>query len=196
MRQRPPRPPRSSRQSAAHAPTDDERALFRAAVADVVPLRGDDRVVHEPPRPAPRPRQREHDEAAAIAESLHGPLAVDDLLDLDDADVFLRDGLPRTVLRDLRSGRWAIQGHLDLHGLNRHEAHAAVGDFLATALLDGKRCLRIVHGRGRGSPGREGVLRRLVKAWLARRQDVLAFCQAPPRDGGEGALWLLLRAGR
>jgi DNA-nicking Smr family endonuclease len=51
-----------------------------------------------------------------------------------------------------------------------------------------------VHGRGHGSPGREGILRQLVKGWLARRKDVLAFCHAPSSDGGEGALWVLLKA--
>jgi DNA-nicking Smr family endonuclease len=84
------------------------------------------------------------------------PLAIDDWLDLGGADSFLRSGLPRTLLRDLRRGRWSIQDHVDLHGMNRHEAHEQVALFLAEALAAGKRCLRIVHGRGHGSPGREG----------------------------------------
>jgi DNA-nicking Smr family endonuclease len=147
-----------------------------------------------PPKPAPRPRQHELDEAAAIVESLYGPLEVDDLLDLGDADSFLRPGLPRNVLRDLRRGRWTIQSHIDLHGMNRHEAHEAVAVFLAAAQSAEKRCLRIVHGRGHGSPDRLGILRQLVKGWLSRRKDVLAFCHAPPRDGGDGALWVLLKA--
>ena len=68
--------------------------------------------------------------------------------------------------------------------------------FLAESQSEGKRCLRIVHGRGHGSPGREGILRQLVKNWLTRRKDVLAFCHAPPNDGGEGALWVLLKSER
>jgi DNA-nicking Smr family endonuclease len=134
------------------------------------------------------------DEAAAITESLYGPFEIDDLLAIGDADSFLRPGLARTVLRDLRRGRWSIQNHTDLHGLNRHEAHEEVARFLAESIAEGKRCIRIVHGRGHGSPGREGILRHLVKGWLARRKDVLAFCHAPPSDGGEGALWVLLNA--
>ena len=187
-------PPRHPPAPPPHAPEDpDDLAAFRAAVADARPLRQNNRFVHEAVKPHPHPRQRELDEAAAIVESLHGPLAIDDLLGLDDADSFARAGLPRTVLRDLRRGRWSIQKHVDLHGMNRHEAHAAVSAFLAEALTEGKRCLRIVHGRGHGSPGRTGILRQLVKAWLTRSKDVLAFCHAPPRDGGEGALWVLLR---
>ena len=179
---------------AHHKPTPEEIAAFRAAVADAVPLSVEPRAVFDPPKPKPSPRQRELDEAAAIGESLHGPFEIDDLLAIGDATSYLRPGLPRNVLRDLRRGRWSIQNHIDLHGLNRHEAHDAVARFLAESQLADKRCLRIVHGRGYGSPGREGVLRQLVKSWLSRRKDVLAFCHAPSFDGGEGALWVLLRS--
>ena len=176
-------------------PTPEELAAFHAAVDGTIPLRTPKRAVFEPPKPSPHPRQRELDEAAAIKDSLHGPFEIDDLLTLGDSDSYLRSGLSRSVLRDLRRGRWSIQSHTDLHGLNRHEAHEEVGRFLAESQISGKRCLRIVHGRGHGSPGREGILRQLVKAWLMRRKDVLAFCHAPPCDGGEGALWVLLKSG-
>lgn len=175
-------------------PTPEDLAAFRAAVDGAIPLRVPQRVAFEPPKPSPRPRQRELDEAAAVTESLYGPFEIDDLLAIGDSDSYLRTGLPRNVLRDLRRGRWSIQNHTDLHGLNRHEAHEEVSRFLAESHSAGKRCLRIVHGRGHGSPGREGILRQLVKSWLARRKDVLAFCHAPPCDGGEGALWVLLKA--
>lgn len=177
------------------APSADDLASFRAAVADATPLPAPNRVLHERPKPRPWPRQRELDEAAVIAEVLHAALSIDDLLAIDTADSFLRTGLPRTVLRDLRRGRWSIQAHTDLHGLNRHEAHEEINRFLAEAKHHDKRCVRIVHGRGLGSPGRTGVLRQLTKSWLARRRDVLAFCHAPACDGGEGALWVLLKAG-
>lgn len=180
--------------SKRHQPSPEEIADFQAAVAGAQPLKAPARVTHERPKPTPRPRQRELDEAAVIGESLHGPLEIDDLLAIGEADAFLRPGLPRSVLRDLRRGRWTIQNHTDLHGLNRHEAHEEVSRFLAESMLAGKRCIRIVHGRGHGSPGREGVLRQFVKSWLSRSKDVLAFCHPPPSDGGEGALWILLRS--
>ena len=177
-----------------HHPTAEELAAFYAAVDGVTPLRTPERVAFTPPKPSPHPRQRELDEAAAITASLYGPFEIDDLLAIGDADSFLRSGLSRTVLRDLRRGRWSIQNHTDLHGLNRHEAHEEVSRFIAESIVAGKRCIRIVHGRGYGSPGREGILRPLVKSWLSRRKDVLAFCHAPSCDGGEGALWVLLKA--
>lgn len=175
-------------------PSTEDLAAFLAAVDGVRPLRHRDRVDLPTPKPSPRPRQRELDEATVIAELLQAPLTIDDWLDLGGADSFLRDGLPRTVLRDLRRGRWSIQDHVDLHGMNRQQAHAQVTQFLAASLAGGKRCLRIVHGRGNGSPGREAVLRQLVKLWLSRCRNVLAFCHAPPVDGGDGALWVLLKA--
>ena len=174
--------------------TPAEIAAFLAAVDGAVPLRATARITHESPKPTPRPRQRELDDAAVITESLHGPFEIDDLLAIGDADAFLRVGLPRKLLRDLRRGRWSIQNHTDLHGLNRHEAHEEVARFLAESQRTGKRCVRIVHGRGHGSPGREGILRQFVKSWLSRRKDVLAFCHAPSFDGGEGVLWVLLKS--
>jgi len=180
----------------AKTPSAEELADFHAAVAGAVPLRGAERVAFEPPKPSPTPRQFELDEAAAVVESLHGAFDLDDVLAIGDADSYLRPGLPRGVLRDLRRGRWSIQNHTDLHGLNRHEAHEEVSRVIAESHSAGKRCIRIVHGRGYGSPGREGILRQLVKGWLARRKDVLAFCHAPAADGGQGALWILLRAER
>ena len=175
-------------------PSPEEIAAFHAAVADALPLKTTERVVHERAKPSPRPRPRELDEAAAVAESLQGSLDIDDLLLIGEVDSFLRPGLPRNTLRDLRRGRWAIRNHIDLHGLDRYEAHREVSRFLAESMREGKRCVRIVHGRGHGSPGREGVLRRLVKSWLSRSKDVLAFCHPPLNDGGEGALWILLRS--
>ncbi|HQC80938.1 MAG TPA: DNA mismatch repair protein MutS, partial [Accumulibacter sp.] len=100
----------------------EDLAAFRVAVEGATPLRHHDRVNFEAPKPSPRPRQSERDEAAVLIELTHGSLAVDDWLDLGGADSFARSGVSRNVLRDLRRGRWSIQGHIDLHGCNRHEA--------------------------------------------------------------------------
>lgn len=172
-----------------------ERAAFLAAVAGAVPLAGD-RVHHEPPPPPPIPRQTRRDAAAALAESL----AATDLLDLQleggDEAAWAQPGLSRTVLRDLRRGRWVVQAALDLHGMNRDAARVAVGAFLNDSTRRGLRCLRLVHGKGLGSPGREPVLRKLVLGWLAQRREVLAFCQARAAQGGAGAVIVLLSAPR
>ena len=177
-----------------HAPTEDERALFRDAVAGAKPL-VPDRVHHEPPPPPAVPAQRKLDEAAALAESL-SPAPLDLSLEGGDEPNYLRPGLARTVLRDLRRGRWVVQDHLDLHGATRDEARLLLGEVLGDSLRRCLRCVRVVHGKGLGSPGREPVLKGLVKHWLMHRTDVLAYCQARAAEGGSGALVLLLKGNR
>jgi DNA-nicking Smr family endonuclease len=174
-------------------PEDDAAALFRAAVADAKRL-ASDRVHHEPPPPPPIPRQRLRDEQAALTESVAAPSLLDLHLEGGDEAAWLQPGMSPNVLRDLRRGRWVVQAYLDLHGMNRDEARHHVALFLAECHAHGQRCLRIVHGKGLGSPGREPVLKKLVQGWLAQRKEVLAFCQARPADGGAGAVVVLIEA--
>ena len=175
---------------------NDPAQLFRYATAGAQPLEGGDRLHLERPAPPPVPRQREQDERAVLRDAIETPLSFEDRLDMGDEAAFLRPGLPRRVLTDLRRGRWVVQGELDLHGLTREEARAALTRFLAARLQRGQRCLRIVHGKGLGSPGGVGLLKQLSKGWLAQREEILAFCQARPHHGGAGALLVLLRASR
>lgn len=173
----------------------EARALFLEAVADATPLQND-RVHFEPDPPPAYPQQRLRDEQSALNESLYGPPLLDLHLEGGDEAAWARSGIARSVLRDLRRGRWTAQAHLDLHGCNRDEARQLCADFLAQAHRRGVRCLRIVHGKGLGSPGREPVLKRLVLGWLTQRQEVLAFCQTCAADGGAGAVAVLLRGPR
>jgi DNA-nicking Smr family endonuclease len=175
-------------------PEPDARALFRAAVADATPLTAD-RIHHEPAPPPAIPRQRLRDEQAALHESIAGPALLDLHLEGGDEAAWLAPGMSPNVLRDLRRGRWVVQSHLDLHGMTRDEARHHVVLFLRECLVREHRCIRIVHGKGLGSPGREPVLKKLVLGWLSQRQEVLAFCQARAAEGGAGAVTILLRAG-
>jgi len=172
----------------------DPAALFRHAAGEVAPLKDRNLANVERPAPAPRPRKREEDEREVLREALETPLTFEDRLDMGDEAAYLRVGLPRRVLTDLRRGRWVVQGELDLHGLTRDEARATLAQFIALALQQGRRCLRVIHGKGHGSPGRLPVLKHLSRGWLAQREDILAFCQARPHDGGDGALLVLLQA--
>ncbi|HET9043264.1 MAG TPA: Smr/MutS family protein [Burkholderiales bacterium] len=173
---------------------EDEAALFRAAMRDAVPLRAPAR--HERAQPAhpPVPIQSLLDEHAALDESRTGALDDDSALETGEEIAYVRAGVARQVLRRLRRGHWVVQGHLDLHGMNRAEAHAALAAFLSHAVRHARRCVRIVHGKGLGSKNREPVLKGKVRVWLARREDVLAFCQAPAAQGGGGAVLVLLKA--
>jgi len=175
----------------ASAPEDDE---FRRAVADAQPLKHKKRAARGP-GPGPVPRQRLRDERAALAESL-GPISLDDALDSGEELTFLREGHPRDTLRKLRRGHWVVQAEADLHGLDRYRAKDAVDEFLRHSVKREHRCVRIVHGKGLGSPRREPVLKGLLRKWLLPRAEVLAFCQAPAGQGGSGALLVLLRSSR
>ncbi len=173
-------------------PAPEERALFRDAVRGARPLNWD-RVHHEPPPPPALPRQRQRDEASALREALHGPVLLDLHLEGGDEAAWSRPGLPQSVIRDLRRGRWITQASLDLHGMNRDEARQEIVVFLSGCRDAGLRCVRIVHGKGLGSPGREPVLKKLVQGWLTQRREILAFCQARVAEGGAGALIALLQ---
>lgn len=162
----------------------------------VEPLAAANRAAITKAPPPPKPRQFVADERAVLHESLHGPIGLQDRLEGGDEPHYLRDGLAASVLRDLRRGRWVIQGEVDLHGLNRDEARDLLGNFLAESLHHGKRCVRVIHGKGHGSPQKISILRQLVRGWLMQRIEILAFCQARPQDGGEGALIALLRSAR
>jgi DNA-nicking Smr family endonuclease len=164
---------------------------FRRAVADAQPLEARRKIVHQR-RPAPVPAQRIRDERAVLDESL-GPVSLDDALDSGNELTYLADGLRRDVLRKLRRGHWVVEDELDLHGMNRTVAAAAVADFLRQARKRHLRCLSIVHGKGRGSHHREPVLKGLLRKWLLR-EEVLAFSQAPAAQGGAGAVLVLLKS--
>jgi len=175
------------------AHTDDREAL-RRALAGVEPLAKSRRQPLHRPAPPPVPAQTRRDERAVLAESVAGPLSVDDALDSGVELTYLRDGVSRQVLRRLRRGHWVVQDALDLHGMNRVEAAQQVADFVRAAAARGLRCVRIVHGKGLGSKNREPVLKAKLRAWLTPRDEVLAYCQAPAAEGGSGALLVLLKS--
>lgn len=175
------------------APPPDDDALLAEALKDVAPLPDPGRVVHPPRRVQPLPYQTWRDERQVLAETL--ATGADWDVETEEDAAFLRPGLDRQVLRKLKRGHWVIQEQLDLHGMNRMEARLAVAAFLNECLARGLRCVRIVHGKGLGSKQRLPVLRAKVRLWLTRRDEVLAFCDARPADGGSGAVVVLLKAG-
>lgn len=168
-------------------PLADASALFRHVAGAVTPLASKNQAEIQRPLPVARPRPQPQEEAAAALPGLS------DFLDSREETDFLRQGVPPRLLSDLRRGRWGIEGELDLHGQTRDQARQALSTFLARHQGADRRCLRIIHGKGMSSPGGEPLLRNLVPSWLTQHPEVLAFCQAQPRDGGAGALLVLLR---
>jgi DNA-nicking Smr family endonuclease len=169
-----------------------ERDLFTLSVGPVTALPDTGRLA--PPRPTlePSARSLEQDEQAVLQQALSDDFDVDSLLETDAELSYRRPGLPMQALNKLRRGHWSLQGQLDLHGLRSDEARQALSEFLHRCQVLGHRCVRVVHGKGHGSPGKEGVLRVKVRRWLVQREEVMAFVQATPAQGGAGALVVLL----
>ena len=171
---------------------DEDRGLFRQAMADVRPLR-QDRVALRRRPPSPVPRQRIADERQVIDELLTHEIDPD-ALETGEELFHARPGVQRRVLRKMRRGHYRIQDELDLHGLTVPLAHAALREFLAECRLRRRRCVRVIHGKGRRSSNRGPVLKARVDRWLRQWDEVIAFCSARPADGGTGAVYVLLRA--
>lgn len=170
------------------------RELFVRAAGDVRALPDQRRAAPSLPPPDPIPRQRLKDHAAVLHEAISDEFDVSTLLDVDDQLSFRRPGIGGDVTRKLRKGHWSIQRQLDLHGLRTDDARAALTGFIRDACLQGIRCVRIVHGKGLGSPGKAPVLKHKVHGWLVQKSEILAFVQARPAEGGAGALVVLLQA--
>jgi len=173
-------------------PDPDDIALFRNAVREVRPLRQDKIVRKRPRRPAPIPKQTLR-EAKLIREAMLSD-------DIDSAEIetgeellFARSGIQHGILRKLRRGQFSISDELDMHGMTVAVARREVLDFIDHCQVKRTRCVRIIHGKGHGSPGRQPVLKTKLNHWLQQIDAVLAFCSARPIDGGTGAVYVLLK---
>jgi DNA-nicking Smr family endonuclease len=173
----------------AHA----EKDLFVRAAGAVKPIRDHRRVHLAPDQPPPIAVQQQLDEQRVLQEAISDEFDATTLLDIDDALSFRRPGIGTDVTRKLRKGGWSIQGEIDLHGLRREEAREVLADFVRDAHRRGWRCVRVVHGKGLGSPGKMPVLKGKVQSWLIQKNEVLAFVQARGDEGGAGALVVLLK---
>jgi DNA-nicking Smr family endonuclease len=183
---------RAARAHAERAAAERARQLFATAVGPVTLLPPSGRADIDLPKPLPLPLQREADERAALRQTWSDEVDLESLLLTDDGLSFRRPGVGLDVVTRLRRGHWSIQGEIDLHGLRRDEAREALLGFLGEASRRGQRCVRVVHGKGHGSPGRKPVLKAKVQRWLAQSADVIAFAQASGPQGGAGALIALL----
>ena len=173
-----------------------EKNLFVLAAGKVQPLPDKRRVLFKQESPVPRTMQYQKDEKAVLLEAISDEFDVSTLLETDEHLSFRRPGIGTDITHKLRRGDWTIQRQLDLHGLRRDAAREALGGFIREAHKHGIRCVRVVHGKGLGSPGKAPVLKNRVHSWLVQKNEVMAFVQAKPADGGAGALVVLLMGAR
>jgi DNA-nicking Smr family endonuclease len=176
------------------AQEDSEFDSFRKLVGKVKPIRNDT-VAPQRPRPPPRRRQSERDAIAVVDELDRGEFDRNSN-DRGEETEYHRAGLQRSVLRKLRRGNYAVQDELDLHGSTVAQAEVRLAAFLEQARGQRFACVRIIHGKGLSSPGKNPVIKPKVCRWLRQHGGVLAFTSAPRHDGGSGALYVLLRSKR
>jgi DNA-nicking Smr family endonuclease len=178
----------------AREKAEREARVFQDAVAGATPIIAKPRAPSGITKPEPRALQFERDEKAALWQTLSDDMDIERLLDTDASLSYRRPGIGEDVTRRLRRGDWVVQDQIDLHGLRVDEARSAMAEFFSQADKRNLRCLRIIHGKGLGSVNKEPVLKTKAMRWLVQREDVIAFCQARPNDGGAGALIVLLNA--
>jgi len=172
---------------------DDERALFRHAMRDVRPLRLTPRATPRRARPRAGARFTREERLAVLRESLASPASrFAPVVEAGEALLFRRPAVSPAVFRQLRRGLYRVDAECDLHGLTQADAAARLAAFLAEAIVEGCRVVRVVHGKGLGSGPRGPVLKALVNAYLQRVDAVLAFASGREVDGGVGATLVLL----
>lgn len=184
----------ASAQAKAVKQAATDKDLFVKAAGAVKPMPDKRKLLHKPEQKMPLAMQYQKDEKAVLKEAISDEFDVSTLLEVDEHLSFRRPGIGTDVTRKLRRGDWSIQRQLDLHGLRRDAARERLSIFIREAFQQGIRCVRVVHGKGLGSPGKAPVLKSRVHSWLVQKEEVLAFVQAKPADGGAGALVVLLMA--
>ena len=188
---------------------DEDIQLFRETIGatrgEVRHLKAKAQLHPHPRRPAPKLRPRSREPQAVLTQAYfsdhdpYAPLATEQDSNTIHVQIeFQHPSLASQTLRRLRQGKHRIAATLDLHGCQVEEARQRVAWLLqqpASGRYPGEAvCVRIIHGQGYNSPRGQGKLKRLLSIWLPQSPRVLAFCQARPTDGGQGAMYVLLRS--
>jgi DNA-nicking Smr family endonuclease len=194
----PSRPATKGRSASTRSVGRDEADLFAAAMREVKPLHGGGARRAAPDDVAPAARVEAAAPASrAVPSQKQRPVRTNDKL--PELKAGASPGLDKRMAARLKRGQLAIDGRIDLHGMTQATAHRALEEFLTASQAAGKRCVLVITGKGLRPTGETGVLRNLVPRWMnapAIRGRVLSFCSAQPRDGGTGALYVLLKRKR
>jgi DNA-nicking Smr family endonuclease len=171
--------------------SDEDKALFRQMMRDVEPLSKSQKVeLPTPQKKMPKPQRQEKSEAPKTDFYLSDFYAEE--VEAATILAYFTESIPNKRKRELKNGLIPWESRLDLHGLKPEAARLALIRFIQSEAELAHRCLLIIHGKG-SHQGEAPVLKNLVNRWLPQFPQVLAFHSALPRDGGPGALYLLLK---
>lgn len=171
----------------------DDIELFRRSVGPVKKIHHD-KIAPARSSQTSRPRRRVPSDEPLLTDAFSDGFD-SGVVTSDEALFFTRPGLQQRQLQRLKRGQLAIGAELDMHGMTAAMARSAVVNFITLCREQHIRCVRIIHGKGYGSGGSAPVLKNRINSWLRQHHDVLAFSSAQARDGGSGALYVLLRSG-
>ncbi len=176
--------------------TDEDINLFRSAVKNTTPLRQKNRKI-ELPKTTTKTKKtpvREHNSSDdSLINEFDIKTEISQEVTAADILIFSRPGPQNKLLRKLRRGQFEIEAELDLHGMRVKDASAEITAFLNHSLSSGYRCVKVIHGKGRGAKSELPILKNKVNTWLRQIPQVMAFCSAQPNDGGIGAVYILLK---
>lgn len=164
--------------------------LFRQTIGKVKSIKQDNVLLQPEKKPPPRPRTKVADRDNPLQKLVDSPV---EILSHEDRLSFIAPGLQKNVLKKLRKGYFGPDADIDLHGLSSQEAKRQLLNFLHHCVENGCRCVHIIHGKGYRSPDNHPILKNEINLWLRQHKDVLAFCSAPPKEGGTGAVFVLLK---
>ncbi len=175
--------------------SEEEQQFFLDEMSGVRPLVTEKRIEPVKQKPAPKPKRRQNDfDDNNLQENsfLSDPVDLRDL-EINDVLFFARAGIQQKLQKKLRRGELPVEEVLDLHGYTVAEAKIAILDFLYECRRQNIRYIQIIHGKGYRSEQKIPVLKSHVSYWLPQLNHVLAYSSALPKDGGTGALYVLLK---
>ncbi|PHS71281.1 MAG: DNA mismatch repair protein MutS [Cycloclasticus sp.] len=169
--------------------SNNDSDLFKQSMGDVKPLNSDNQNTLDN-KPKPKPIKKHFSE-----QSAHNEITCESTNNIQSDDIlfYAQHGIQNKTIRQLKRGAIPIDDKVDLHGLNKQEATNMLQEFLAYQIEQRQRCILLIHGKGIGSLNNRPTLKNLVFNILKNEPTVLAFSSAQARDGGTGALYVLLK---
>ena len=173
--------------------SSEDSDLFRQSIGKVKAVESNSLHITSAEKPKPYPKNKTEQTRNSFESSADIEL---EKLYQEDSMSFIAPGLQKNVLKKLRKGYFGLDASIDLHGLTSREAEYQLSRFLHLSIEEGCRCIHIVHGKGYRSSNDKPVLKNDINAWLRQHKNVQAFCSTPAKDGGTGAVFVLLKLSR
>lgn len=170
----------------------DDKALFMQAMSGVKPLKHEQAVSHASKTKVKDPTalfRRANAEGGQTDTTVLSDMQA--LLNPVAGEAFLSHKNPtlqNKIFEQLKQGKLRWYDAVDLHGATIEDAREAVLALISHAKQQDETVVKIVHGKGM-----DAVIKTCVNGWLRQIPDVLAFVSAPAKDGGNGAVLVLLK---